>query len=662
MKLMHLPLLLLAITITGAQAQVTLFSEDLEGATPAITLNTTDVGSGTGANTWLINNIYTGGNGSAECLGFSLDYSIPASPGQPAGIASANGNYLHTASTEAAADGILCCSFGAADGFCTDPGNHFASMDTDVSTIGYSSVNCSFWWLCQGGTANYGEIYYSTNSGSTWTLITTPIGQYRNQPSWVQQTIDLAAFAQQGTLRLGFRFVNGTSLLGASDPGFALDELRITGQGTVPVSITTGVLGPVVLCAGSSVQVPYTIGGSFSVGNTFTVELSDAVSSFASPVVIGTLVSTNAGSIVCTIPLGTSPGSGYRVRVVSSAPSTIGSSNSVDITIGSAPSAGSDMEFTYCGGGEALLLFDLLEGDPDACGAWTAPNGIAFDGSFDPATDPAGDYTYTTNCLGPCPQDQATVTMVASTILGAGSDVEASICSDAPSFTPYAYIDGGSTAGQFFYQGQPFPLPDFNAPGVYALEYVVPGSLGCAGDTADLVFTVIAAPNAGSSLSLTVCVSDPPLPLLPLLEGAEPGGSWLGPSGIPFTGILIPATDVPGIYTYTAEGEAPCTDAVAFIALVIDPCSGIAEQNAGGPGLTWHELQGGSYRIVLGHAALVRAMEVHDAVGRCVMVAAITAQREQIDLDLSGMSTGTYSVLLRTDEGLSRCRLVHTSR
>ncbi|HRH39940.1 MAG TPA: hypothetical protein PK760_16435, partial [Flavobacteriales bacterium] len=85
------------LTLLSA-AQTTLFSEQFE-TTPAFTLNTTDAQSVTGvANTWLVNNVYTGGDGVADCLGIPLDFNIPNTPAQPAGITSANGNYLHTAS------------------------------------------------------------------------------------------------------------------------------------------------------------------------------------------------------------------------------------------------------------------------------------------------------------------------------------------------------------------------------------------------------------------------------------------------------------------------------------------------------------------------------------------------------------------------------------
>ncbi|HMC97035.1 MAG TPA: hypothetical protein VKG92_05265, partial [Flavobacteriales bacterium] len=213
--------------LSSSFAQQVVFSEDFEGVSPAFTLNTTDAGSTTSVwNTWVINNVYAGGDGDVECLGFPLPYTIVSTAGQPGGVSSANGNYLHTASVEGIADGILCCSFGAADGFCITSDNTFSRMNTDVATTA-ADVTLSFWWLCGGGNNNYGQVYYSIDGGTSWIQITIPIAQYRNQFSWVQQNITLPAFSNQATLRFGFRFVNAISA-SAQDPGFGIDDVRIT--------------------------------------------------------------------------------------------------------------------------------------------------------------------------------------------------------------------------------------------------------------------------------------------------------------------------------------------------------------------------------------------------------------------------------------------------
>jgi len=72
---------------------------------------------------------------------------------------------------------------------------------------------------------------------------------------------------------------------------------------------------------GQSFNVGYSTGGVPQDAVTFTAELSNASGSFALPVVIGSVVSSNAvGSIACTLPLGIEAGSGYRIRVVGGSP------------------------------------------------------------------------------------------------------------------------------------------------------------------------------------------------------------------------------------------------------------------------------------------------------------------------------------------------------
>lgn len=643
--------------------QTEIYYNDLEGPSSGFTLNTTDQGSTVGgANTWLVNNVYMGGNGDVECIGFPLPFTISPTASEPIGIGSPNGNYLHTASTEAVADGILCCSFGAADGFCTDAGNHFAAMSTDVSTIGATEVTIGFWWLCQGGSANYGEVYFSTNGGSGWTLVTLPISQYRNQSSWVQQSITLPAFNGAATLRFGFRFVNGVGS-GAADPGFAVDDIRITASNsTEPPTLATGALPASEYCVGGTFDLPYTATGAFSAGNTFTAQLSDATGAFGSPVPVGTVVATTSGSITCTLPGGLAPGAGYRVRVVSNMPVLVGEANSVDLSIATPPSAGNDASIQVCSGQAPIDLFQELGGTPASCGTWVTPDNVPFSGTFDPSSDIQGIYTFTTNCPGACPQDQANVLVSLLQSASAGNDVQVDICSNAPPSVLSTFVDGGATTGQFYYLGQPFPLPNFSVAGTYSLEYVVAGGAGCPNDTAAFNFTVNAAPNAGTSLSYTVCVNAPALAMATLLGNPDAGGVWTSPSGSAFSGIVDPATGLDGLYTYTVTGTAPCADAQAFVALVIDPCTGIAEQGQQGPTLRWTGQVGTIHTLFIEDELVVTGIQVLDAAGRTVDHTATITQRGSIGVDLKDAADGIYTVLARSSKGFGVVRIQHAQR
>ncbi|MBL7983349.1 MAG: choice-of-anchor J domain-containing protein, partial [Flavobacteriales bacterium] len=500
--------------LSVASAQ-TLFVEDFESS-PAFVLNTTDANSTVGiTNTWLVNTVYAGGSGTVDCLGFPLDFSIGATPGQPGGIGSPNGNYLHTASLVAISNGIQCCSFGAADGFCTNADDVFAAMSSDVSTVGSSEVSLSFWWLCNGGVQNYGEVWYSTNSGGSWAQLTVPISQYRGQSGWTEQTASIPAFGNQATLRFGFRFHNGQSFAGGSDPGFAIDDVRITASAASTISTDAA---PMELCQGAVFNLPYAITGTFLPGNTFTVQLSDASGDFAGATSIGSLASTTGGTIACTIPTGTPAGTGYRVRVVSSAPSVVGADNGADITIDAAPDAGADASVSLCAGDDPIVL--ETGGEPG--GSWTGPS-VVVDGLFDPAAMQPGDYQYTVQGSGACSNASAVLSITVSTGSNAGTSAVALICKNTGVYELFSFLGGSPDTGGTWEgpDGSPFGgtfNSDNGTPGIYT--YTVDNGGACPSD--DAVVTVqLGEPGlAGPDALWTVCSTDLPVDLFSLLENA----------------------------------------------------------------------------------------------------------------------------------------------
>ncbi len=106
-------------------------------------------------------------------------------------------------------------------------------------------------------------------------------------------------------------------------------------------TLSTGAIIGSPICAGTIISVPYTFTDCVDAGNIFTVELSDAAGNFSSPTIIGSLSSTSSGSISAIIPpFIATVGSAYRIRVVASAPSTIGTDNGTDLTIIPKPNAG----------------------------------------------------------------------------------------------------------------------------------------------------------------------------------------------------------------------------------------------------------------------------------------------------------------------------------
>ncbi|MFZ4058435.1 MAG: beta strand repeat-containing protein, partial [Ferruginibacter sp.] len=104
---------------------------------------------------------------------------------------------------------------------------------------------------------------------------------------------------------------------------------------TVP-KVTLGTIGT-SFCAGAAIPIPFTVNLPFGTVNVFTAQLSNAAGSFASAVNIGTLASTDAGTINATIPANTPAGSNYRIRIIANSPNDTSNVSFNPITIGRVP-------------------------------------------------------------------------------------------------------------------------------------------------------------------------------------------------------------------------------------------------------------------------------------------------------------------------------------
>ena len=158
----------------------------------------------------------------------------------------------------------------------------------------------------------------------------------------------------------------------------------------------------------------------------------------------------------------------------------------------------------------------------------------------------------------------------------AGASAAVVVCSDGANFPLLPLLgpdaqSGGSWTGP---NGQPASgiiTPGVNASGTYV--YFVGDVEGCPGDTAQVFLNVVAAPDAGSNAQLTICSSDPVFSCLAVLGGSpDPNGTWTGPNGALFNGEFDPATDIPGVYTYTVAGTPPCANATSTLVIVVQNC------------------------------------------------------------------------------------------
>ena len=249
-------------------------------------------------------------------------------------------------------------------------------------------------------------------------------------------------------------------------------------------------------------------------------------------------------------------------------------STTVEVTVIPPPNPGTNGSVSVCSNDAPLELFGLLGGSPDNGGTWTRPNGQPHPGTYLPATEPGGNYTYTVAGNAPCANASAIVQVQRVLAPNAGTDGAITLCSTSSPVNLLTVLGGnpdgtGSWLDPDLQATTSTFTPGSSQPGVY--RYVVPGTVPCANDTTLVTVVVNQAPNAGINTSITVCSSDAPFQLADVLDGGpDDGGTWTAPGGGPSDGTFVPGTSVAGGYTYTVAGAAPCLNASAVLVVGVN--------------------------------------------------------------------------------------------
>lgn len=356
----------------------------------------------------------------------------------------------------------------------------------------------------------------------------------------------------------------------ASDPAGAY-VYTVAGTGpcanasaTLTVSVNqrpnAGTNGSITLCSTDGVFNLFTaLGGSPNVGGTWRDPLNNPHSGSFTP-----------GS---SLP-------GVYTYTVTGLPPCAPSSATVNVVVNTAPNAGNGTSITLCSNDANVNLFALLTGSPDGGGSWTGPGG-AHSGTFNPASDLPGAYTYTVLGLAPCANSTATINVTVNPAPNAGTNGSITVCGNDASFSLFGVLGGSPNAtgtwtapggGAF---GGTFN-PASSTPGVYT--YTVTGLAPCVPATATVTVNVVAPPNPGTNGSITVCSSDAAVDLFSLLGGnPQTGGTWTAPGGGAHNGTYLPGTQAGGNYTYTVQGNSPCgpLSAVVQVTRVIAPNAGV---------------------------------------------------------------------------------------
>jgi hypothetical protein len=281
-------------------------------------------------------------------------------------------------------------------------------------------------------------------------------------------------------------------------------------------------------CSGSSVTVTFTASGTYVSGNVFTAQLSDASGSFASPVSIGTLTAIASGTFSGLIPNNSATGSGYRIRVIASNPSTIGTDNGVNITVNQLPNPILAGNSNICVGLTSVFVSNVTGG------TWSSGNtSIAtvnsITGVVTGVSSGVAIINYTVSGTGTCPNATASRTVTVSPQPNAGViSGNQNIC--AGSTSTFASTVAGGT-----WSSANTSIATINSttgvvagvsPGTTTISYIAIGIGGCPNVMATRTVTVnsIVTPNFFSAFSLC---SGSVAPVLATTSVNGITGTWL---------------------------------------------------------------------------------------------------------------------------------------
>lgn len=460
---------------------------------------------------------------------------------------------------------------------------NFNYMEDLIGAVGYDADDIAECW------------YFD---GTTWSLLdplAITAATFAPQGTWTAFSIAMPASANNNpNVKIGFTWANDDDNAG-TDPSIAVDDMTITIPSATNTITTINNIAPTSWCEGSpmTLQVNFTSTGTFNAGNIYTAELSDATGSFAAPLAIGTLASTaNSGMVISLVPGATPAGAGYRIRVVSDNPATIGTDNGTDLVINPPPTVTLAPFTNVC---LADPTFALTGGSP-AGGTYSGPGVSA--GMFNPATAGLGThsilYSYTdgNGCSG---QANASITVDACT---------ANTITTGTNITPTSWCVGNTVTLQIlftstgtFTAGNIYTAVLSDAVGSFAAPTVI-GTLASTANSGMIVGIVLGSTPAGAGYRIRVVSSAPvtigtdngvdlvinPLPTVtqqPFVDvcdgggvvnlvGASPAGgtySGTGVAGVTFDPAVAGLGSTNITYMYT-DGNG-CTNSVVEPVLVI---------------------------------------------------------------------------------------------
>lgn len=326
-------------------------------------------------------------------------------------------------------------------------------------------------------------------------------------------------------------------------------------------------------CVGDSLKVHFGTSYPLRSGNVFTVHLSNASGSFASPTLLGTITAQTGSTITWPVPSTITPGTGYRVRISSSAPIDTAYQQQ-NITMGPKPSVTAGGNNVLCTGN--TLNLSAASSLTGVNWAWTGP--LSFNASVASPSianvdlNRSGDYIVTaTTALGCTGRDTVNVTVnqtpeltsaTSNSPVCANGNIELNATGNTPGTVWSWSGPGGFTAAV---QDTTLVSVPVSAGGTYT----VTATLGSCSTKIDVPVTVVSGPTVAiyPSPNDSICTgTSVTFVAVPTNPGAAPQYQWMlnnnpvtGATGTRYTTTSIATGDEVKVVLTPGAGAACAT-------------------------------------------------------------------------------------------------------